>query len=280
MRVTELPASVQVKLAKLDVSGMVSEDAVRAAQSRLGGLGPGHELRDQLTAERDRHSHRHRQISALIHRVNEWIVRLPANTVLEVVQVADIKLRDGETWIDAIEATRNEIKSLRGQLAVIRAAPLPVADQIKCVEQYVEKILQLAQPAVSIVKDGAVRVGFRDVFVEPEQVLSLLAWVAPDQVRDALTGLLEAQPRVVGAMPASERLQRVAELEEKLLELERVEESADRNGNKARDRNFAPRRCKPALCPWRRCQGEGGKAVGGSGRVSVSTPPVLFGGLS
>jgi hypothetical protein len=224
----ELPAPAAVKLAKLDVARMVSEDATRAATSRLSNLprDADPQMRDQLARERDQHGARHRALASLGHRLNEWLMQLRPNTVLEMVQPADIKLRNGETFFDAIDATRNQISSLQGQLAVVKAAPLPVEDQRQSVAAYVEKMGQLARPAVSIVKDGAVRVGFRDVFVEPEQVLSLLAWLAPDLVRNALTSVLESQPRVVGAMPASERLQRVAELEDKLLELERQEEAS------------------------------------------------------
>jgi hypothetical protein len=221
----ELPAAAQVKLNLLDVARMVAEDATRSVTSRLSGLPRDADPRAQLERERDRHSSRHRAISGLLHKVHEWLMRLPANTVLEVVPAADTKLRDGETWIDAIEATRKDISSLQGQLQVIRAAPLPVEDQIKCIERSIEKTAQQARPAVSIVKDGAVRVAFKDVFVEPEQVLSLLAWVDPEKVRDALTGLLETQPRVVGAMAASEKQQRLEEAEAKLTELERAEES-------------------------------------------------------
>jgi hypothetical protein len=220
-----LPPAAQVKFNLLDVARMVSEDAARSVTSRLSNMPRDADPRAQLERERDRHSSRHRAISGLLHKVNEWLMRLHPNTVLEVVPAEDIKLRDGETWVDAIEATRNEITALQGQLQVIRAAPLPVEDQIKCVAEYVEKTARLARPAVSIVKDGAVRVAFKDVFVEPEQVLSLLAWIDPEKVRDALTGVLEAQPRVLGAMTASEKQQRMAELEAKLLELERQEEA-------------------------------------------------------
>src|SRR3974377_328281 len=108
----ELPAPAAVKLAKLDVSRMVAEDATRAAVSRLSGLGSGADqgLIAQLAAERDRHAARHRVTAQLIHKINEWLVGLRPNTVLEVVPAADIKL-NGETLIEAIEATQNKISS-------------------------------------------------------------------------------------------------------------------------------------------------------------------------
>jgi hypothetical protein len=231
----ELPAAAQVKYNLLDVARMVSEDAVRAAQSRLSGLGPGADsgLVAQLTRERDRHAARHRALAALGHKINEWLMRLPANAVLEMMPAADIKLRDGETWIDAIEATRKDVSSLQGQLQVVRAAPLPLDDQRQAVAAYVERLGRQAQPAVSVVQNGTLRVGFRDVLVEAEQTLALLAWIDPEKVRDALTGLLEGAPRVVGAMGASEKQQRLAELEAKLLELERAEEALVEQANKS-----------------------------------------------
>jgi hypothetical protein len=222
-----LPESARAKLSALEVARDLALDATRSCVARLSGLGRDFDpqLQARLAAERDRHAARHRALAGLIHKINEWLMGLRANTALEIAPTVDIKLREGETIFDAIEATRNQISSSQGQLAVIRAAPLPVEDQRQSVAAYVERLGRQARPVVSVVQNGTLRVGFRDVLIEAEQTLALLAWVAPDQVRDALIGVLEAQPRVVGAMPASERLQRVAEIEDKLTELEYAEEA-------------------------------------------------------
>jgi hypothetical protein len=223
--VVELPAVAAQKLNLLNVARMIAEDGTRAASSRLSNLPPDAEVRGQLERERDRHGARCRAISALVHRLNEFLVKLPSGTVLEVVAAETIELRDGAALTSAIENVRREIGSVQGQLAVIRAAPLPVEDQRQAVAAYVERLAQTARPFASVVQNGTLRLGFKDVLIEPEQTLALLAWIDPEKVRDALTGLLEAQPPRIGAMPASERIARVAELEKTLCELERAEES-------------------------------------------------------
>jgi hypothetical protein len=225
----ELPAAAQVKLSKLDVSRMVAEDATRAATSRLSNLprDADPQMRDQLTSERDRHGARHRAISALMNKLNQWLfeLRLPPGTVLEVVPAADIKLRDGETLFDAVEATRNQISSLQGQLAVIRAAPLPLPDQFKAAEAFVAKLAATVKPTVGVMRDDQIRLGFRDsVIGGTDDVVALLCEIFPEAVRAWLERKIEEAPRVVGAMPASERIARVAELEKTLCELEQREE--------------------------------------------------------
>jgi hypothetical protein len=229
----EPPAVAQQKMGLLDVSRMVAEDASRSVSSRLSNLPRDAQVRDQLEAERNRHAHRHRQIAGLLSKINEFLMRLHPSTVLEVVPAAEITLQEGQTWVDAIDATRRDVAALQGQRSVIASAPLPMTDQLKCVEQYVEKIGRQARPAVSVLQNGTLRVGFRDVFVEPEQVLALLAWIDPQKVRDALTHELESKPRVTGAMSASERLERMAEIEAQLLQAERIEESLIERAAKA-----------------------------------------------
>jgi hypothetical protein len=225
----ELPAAAQVKLSKLDVSRMVAEDATRAAQSRLSGLGrdPDPGLIAQLTAERDRHAARHRAISALMNRVNQWLfeLRLPPGSVLEIAQPADIKL-NGETCFDAIEATRNEIKSLQQKLAAVRSAPLPQADQVGAAEAFVQKLASTAKPSVAVMRDDQLRVTFRDSVVGGvEDVLALVCWLQPEAVLAALTRDIEAQPTPINPLTHSERLQKVSEIEKTLCELEQREES-------------------------------------------------------
>jgi hypothetical protein len=225
----ELPAPAAVKLAKLDVARMVAEDAARAATSRLSNLprDADPQMRDQLARERDHHAARHRALASLGHRINEWLMQLHARTVLEIAPAADnIKLRNGETWIDAIELAQNEITALQGQLRIIRAAPLPVEDQFKAAAAYVAKLAATVKPTVAVMRDDQLRLSFRDsVIGGTDDVVALLCEIFPEAVQAWLERKIEEQPARVGAMPASERLQRVAELEEKLLELERQDEA-------------------------------------------------------
>jgi hypothetical protein len=220
----ELPPTAQVKLAKLDVSRMVAEDATRAAQSRLSGLGrdadPG--VITQLTRERDRHAERHRSISALIHKINQWLMelRLPPGAVLEAAPQIAIEVKNGQTLSAAIETARNEIKSLQQKLAAARSAPLPQADQIRAAEAYVAKMASTAKPTVAVMRDDQIRVTFRDSVVGgTDDVLALACWLQPEAVVAALTRDIEQMPTPINPLTRAERLQKVSELEGQLLEL-------------------------------------------------------------
>jgi hypothetical protein len=217
---------VEVKLSKLDVSRMVAEDATRAAQSRLsGGVDPG--LRDQLVRERDRHSERHRAISALIHKINQWLMelRLPPGAVLEEAPQVGIDVKNGQTLSAAIETTRNDIKSLQQKLAAVRSAPLPQADQIRAAETFVAKMAATAKPTVAVMRDDQIRLTFKDSVVGgTDDVLALACWLQPEAVVAALTRDIEAQPTPINPLTRADRLQQVSELEGQLLELGFLEE--------------------------------------------------------
>ena len=226
MRVTDLPPPAQAKLSKLNTHQMVSLDASRAIQSRLSGFGPGADpgLIAQLTAERDRHGARHRALASLGHRLNEWLMGLRPSTVLEVVPAADIKkLRDGETWIDAVEATRNEIKSLQQKLAAVRSAPLPKADQKNLAAAYV---MQLAKPKITITPDGKFGTSIFDPNPDGRVcIATVLAWIDPDRFVAALAREIDAMPEAALTLTATERAQRIAELSVLIDQLERSEEA-------------------------------------------------------
>jgi hypothetical protein len=240
---------VEVKLTKLDVSRMVAEDATRAAQSRLsGGVDPS--LRDQLTRERDRHAERHRAISALIHRINQFLMelRLPPGAVLEEAPQVAIDVKNGQTLSAAIETARNDIKSLQQKLAAVRSAPLPRADQIRAAEAFVAKMASTAKPTVAVMRDDQIRVTFRDSVVGgTDDVLALACWLQPEVVTAALTRDIEAQPTPISPLTRAERLQQVSELEGQLLELGFLEEGlilrAARDGIDVMRRGDADPRC-------------------------------------
>jgi hypothetical protein len=224
-----LPPTAQVKLAKLNVSQMIHQDGVRAAQSRLSGLGrdPDPQVVAQLTRERDRHAERHRVLSLLINRLNQFMVelRLPAGAVLEEAPQIAIDVNNGQTGA-AIETVRNDIKSVQQKMAAVKAAPLPQADQIGAAEAFVAKMASTAKPRVAVMRDGQIRVSWRDSVISgTDDVLSMLCWLQPEAVLSALRRDIEAQPTPINPMPADERIARVAELEQSLFELEQREEA-------------------------------------------------------
>ena len=199
---------------------MASEDSARALQGRLNILRDADpELVAQLESERAKQTHRHGQLSQLTNRIRQWLTQLPAGTVLEPSPPLVIE-KSGTDLSAAISNARTEIAVLRGQLVSVKAAPLPQADQSDLVDQYVASLMRAAKPDVRIVGDR-LRVGWRGDTVSVEDTVALIALIVPEQLARAIERQLPERP---DAMPAAERVKRVAELERTLLELERKEE--------------------------------------------------------
>ena len=150
MRVTDLPPPAQAKLSKLNTHQMVSLDACRAIQGRLSGGIRDDGLRDELGAEARRHGDRHRQLSLLLNRINQWIteVRLPAGTTLQPAPRADIKRKNGQTLPEAISDVRGKISELNQQMVVVRSAPMRKSSQREAVIAYVGGLAERAMPRV------------------------------------------------------------------------------------------------------------------------------------
>jgi hypothetical protein len=222
-----LPESARIKLSDLQLARMTAEDAARAANVRLNSLprDSSPELVRGLTAERDKHNERQRALALLIGRINQWIVE--QKRPLQLAPAVDgIKLKRDETLHDALTKVREQITALHQHIAAVKSSPLPLADQEQIAEAYVVKLLAAARPAVAIMRDDQLRVTFRDsVVASTDDVLALLCWCCPEQVFKALVRAIHDQPARADAMPAAERVRRVAELESQLLELELLEEA-------------------------------------------------------
>jgi hypothetical protein len=215
-----IPDAARDKLRDLQLARMTAEDAARAITERLNSLPRDADplLRERLANERDKQNHRQGQLSQLLNRLQQWLGELRAN--VELKSMPQLELKRGET----IEDTRSKIKALREQLAAVKRAPLPQSDQKKLAEDYVVRLARQARPLVGIVND-ALRVSFRGDMAAPEDVLALVAWAAPEQLCRALEREIDNQPARADALPASERVRRVAELEDQLHALESREEA-------------------------------------------------------
>jgi hypothetical protein len=162
----------------------------------------------------------------LLSAVQQWLVqlRLPANCELEAVAPVAISLAKGETFALAIAKVRSEIFALSQQLAKVRAAPLPTADQIKLAEEYVARRGAVTGPRIGVVRDQLQLQWHDDVIASRQDLIGTLCWLAPASVLSALKREIEAAGAPVNAMPAAERINRISELEAQLLALERREE--------------------------------------------------------
>jgi hypothetical protein len=228
MMPAQLPESARKRLTELQLQRMASEDAARSANTRLNSLphDAAPELQAGLALERDRHNQRFRALSALIHKVNEWIMRLPGNAVLEQVQAADITLKEGEPLPKQIGDVRGGIFNLARQLAQVKAAPLRRSDQQEAISAYLARLAASAAPKISFDVRGNARVFFADDVIDGKEcVLSLLSWaLGPQTLAAAFSRQLEQEPERADALSPAERERRTKELSDRLLEHEHREE--------------------------------------------------------
>ena len=103
-------------------------------------------------------------------------------------------------------------------MAAAKAAPLPLADQLKAAEAFIAAKAMIAKPRIAIVRDE-----FQAQLRDEVDLLAVISWLAPKNLLAAFKAELESRPQQANAMPAAEREQRVCELSASLLVLERHE---------------------------------------------------------
>ena len=104
---------------------------------------------------------------------------------------------------------------MRQKLSATRTAPLPKEDRARLVEEYCARLYHQAKPRVSIQNDQ-IKVAWRGDTVAIEDTAALLAFIAPDQLAESLTAILESQPMRDGdALTAEARKSRISDITNK-----------------------------------------------------------------
>jgi hypothetical protein len=134
-------------------------------------------------------------------------------------------LAKGQTAAEAIGKLRVEMLALAQDLAKVRHAPLPIADQVAAAEKYVAQRAAYSGPRIGVQRDQLQLSWQDDVIGSKQDMLAVLCWLAPTSVVTALKREIETQPSPSNAMPAADRIAKVQELEAQLLDLERREAS-------------------------------------------------------
>jgi hypothetical protein len=226
----ELPAAAAATLTELTLARDAALDSMRGAQGRMNSLpaDAANQMRERLTVERDRHGERHRQLSMLVSRLNQYCVelRLPPRTALELAPAIDIKLAPGETVAQAIGSVRAEIAALKQQMVAVRSAPLKRSSQQEAIGAYLSRLSQQARPRIGFDARGNARVAWtEDLVASKDDLLGLLAFTfGVEQLSAAFARELELEPERADALTPLERERRIAELSASLLALERREE--------------------------------------------------------
>jgi hypothetical protein len=223
-----LPPPAQLRLTQLNIERDNALAQASSLQSRINSCDGTTDvlILERLTAEqqkaRDRNNTRHRLLSA----VQQWWFQLrlrPGEVIKSVTMAA--KLPQGQTAAEAIGKLRVEMLAIAQELAKVRHAPLPVADQVAAAEKYVAQRGAVNGPRISVVRDQLQLAFADDVAATKTDLIGLLCWLAPTSVMAALKREIETQPSAVNALPAADRLAKVVDLEARLLDLERRESS-------------------------------------------------------
>jgi hypothetical protein len=219
-----VPESAKARLDALNVEVSMALDAQRALQGRANQVEPGTDLHERLIAERDKQGQKHRTLHRLLSSLNQFIfqLRLHPGEALRPVKTA-ATLKKGETAAEAVGKLRLEMFSISQELAKLRMAPLPAADQIALAEAYVARKAMVAAPKVVIQRDTLNLVWSDDVITSKTDLITMLAWLAPKTVLSAVRAEIEAAPEAANAMPAADRDAKIAALSAQLLVLERRE---------------------------------------------------------
>jgi hypothetical protein len=212
----ELPEPAREKLQELAIAADSALDSARSANQRLQSLpsDASDQIRSRLTAARDQHNVRHQTLSRLLNASKQWHAQLCSGSVLEVAPAVDVALKDA-----TLESVRVEIARLKTQLAGVRNASLPISDLKQLAQDYVVELVRRGKPRIGIVGDE-LRVQWRGDTVVVEDTAALLCWFAPDQMLRRLEYELDQLPAREDALSADARIERVAELEAKIFQVE------------------------------------------------------------
>ena len=218
----ELPESARAKLSDIEAQRCIAEDLLRGTAQRLTSLPrEAVELRERLAVERDKHAERHRVLSLLVSRCNQFLYELRGNVALEGAPAVEIKLKASETCAAALAATREQIAGAQRELVQVRKAPLCRSSQEEAIRAHRARVVQ--RPKIGFDARRGALVTWVEDMATMDGVLGLLAFVLPEQVSAAFAHDLE--PESPGAVSPLEREKRISELSVSLLALERTEEA-------------------------------------------------------
>jgi len=217
-----LPEAARAKLSDIEAQRCIAEDLLRGTAQRVASLPrEAVELRERLAVEREKHAERHRVLSLLVSRCNQFLFELRGNVALEVAPAVEIKLKASETVVAALAAAREQIAGVQRELVQVRKAPLCRSSQEEAIRAHLARLVQ--RPKIGFDARGGALVTWVEDMATMDGVLGLLAFVLPEQVSAAFAHDLE--PESPGAVSPLEREKRISELSVSLLALERTEEA-------------------------------------------------------
>jgi hypothetical protein len=201
-----------------------TENQIRINPASEAEIGP------ELSRQRARMSQEQARFLALARvdtAIRTWLTQLSPGVELRDAAPEMHKLVKGDTCVEAVRQLRAEIDKLMGARASVARAVLPIADLRAQADRHVDALAARGKPTVTVDRDQ-LRVR-HNVEGYASEAIVLLAWLFPDQMRaklhEQIDGIRQDEvKRQLPVMPSAERAAKLAELDGRILALERKEE--------------------------------------------------------
>jgi hypothetical protein len=187
----------------------------------------------RLSDKRDTEQASHLSMARTLTAVRTWLMQLSPNVELHDIATkyfAGDDERDGSTLEGSVQRCRADIIQLSGARASVVRSVLPIEALYAESDKHAEALALAGRPRLSVDKDQLTIRHSTDGFgTNPADALLFLAWLHPDTMRQRLREEVDAMraeeiKRHVAVMPAAERKKKLAEIDTRLLALEREEE--------------------------------------------------------
>jgi hypothetical protein len=192
------------------------DDAIRDLEGEL----------QKLSRDRQRREDRRTNDQQVVAHVRHFLEKQSAtpNIPLVAVTTSAPKL-NGQTAIEAIDRLRGEIDAARQELRAIIAAPLPSGEMRERARQWVNDLAAIGRPTLRTAAGGFSIDWHPGVYGGPlaPASIAIMAAINPD----GLYALLEAEINKVSGsgLSSNERPRRQQQIEDRILALERSEET-------------------------------------------------------
>jgi hypothetical protein len=227
-RVSSTGSVVARRLSSHEISVMPGrQDAIDRAAAEVAKITAEF---DALQARSDRSRAR---ISNLPSRIIDWIERLPVDAVLLDHPMPIPVLPPGRSAAEAISECRDQISVLRADLHQIDSAIFPAEVVRQRFRQQLNALAERGRPGVLHALETGNPVRFATLLfpaqnyggsIEVEDAAGLLAWACRDQILAAVDAEISAMQDDENALTESQRNERMADVLEQILDIERQEE--------------------------------------------------------
>lgn len=174
--------------------------------------------------------------AGVVNAVMRYLEQLPRGAELVPVEAKTAKPGKGESFADAVERVRGQIRDLDALVRETKSAPIPAQKAKEIARAYVQKLAAEGRPDVSqLLKRGAdpkwpnqPLQGFNVNGMIPQlaKALPVIAWMHQDALVAAMEREIDAETEISeGAISDDDRKFKLMELADDRLDLEHQEES-------------------------------------------------------